>query len=111
MRQELSEVAKLQKIAGILNEAAPPMPPLPPKTPAVPGQKPPMPPVPGQKPAAPAANTRPLDDKKKEQATEAFFQANLQLTTLQNHKLLSDPDIRTLEHLLQKAIAAIGDHK
>ena len=110
MKVQLSEVVKLQKIAGILNEAAPSIP--------MPGQKmqgaPAKPPIPGQKPttpAKPAGNVAPLDDKKKQKAHEAFFQAHLYTPTLKNNKILSAPDVDTLEHLLNKAMAAIQDHK
>jgi hypothetical protein len=70
--------------------------------PPVPGQKPKMPPVPGK------SSSAPLDDKRKEKAAEAFFQANAQLTTLKNSKLISDSEIKTLENLLSKAIEAIN---
>ena len=95
MKQQINEIERMQQLAGILNEAAPAMPP-------VPGQKPKMPPVPGKSPSAP------LDDKRKEKAADAFFQANAQLTTLKNSKLISDSEIKTLENLLSKAIEAIN---
>ena len=104
MKHQINEIERMQQLAGILTEAAPAMPP-------VPGQRPQMPPVPGKAPVAPAANARPLDDKKRAEATEAFFQANLYITTLKTNKLLSDPDIKQLEALLNKAIGAIGDSK
>ena len=104
MKHQINEIERMQQLAGILTEAAPAMPP-------VPGQKPPMPSMPGKVPAAPVANARPLDDKKKAAAMEAFFQANLYITTLKTNKLLSDPDIKQLEALLNKAIGAIGDSK
>ena len=96
MKQQTNETTRMQQLAGILTEAAPAMPP-------VPGQKPQMPPVPGKSPSAP------LDDKRKEKAAEAFFQANVELTTLKNNKLLSDSEIKTLEDLLGKAINAINN--
>lgn len=95
MKQQINEIERMQQLAGILNEVAPAMPP-------VPGQKPKMPPVPGKSPSAP------LDDKRKEKAADAFFQANAQLTTLKNSKLISDSEIKTLENLLSKAIEAIN---
>ena len=95
MKQQINEIERMQQLAGILNEATPAMPP-------VPGQKPKMPPVPGKSPSAP------LDDKRKEKAAEAFFQANAQLTTLKNSKLISDSEIKTLENLLSKAIEAVN---
>jgi len=95
MKQQINEIERMQQLAGILNEASPAMPP-------VPGQKPKMPPVPGK------SSSAPLDDKRKEKAAEAFFQANAQLTTLKNSKLISDSEIKTLENLLSKAIEAIN---
>jgi hypothetical protein len=95
MKQQINEIERMQQLAGILNEVSPAMPP-------VPGQKPKMPPVPGK------SSSAPLDDKRKEKAAEAFFQANAQLTTLKNSKLISDSEIKTLENLLSKAIEAIN---
>jgi hypothetical protein len=95
MKQQINEIERMQQLAGILNEATPTLPP-------VPGQKPKMPPVPGK------SSSAPLDDKRKEKAADAFFQASAQLTTLKNSKLISDSEIKTLENLLSKAIEAVN---